>query len=615
MLYAKVVLGLPVEGPFDYIVPPDLENTIQSGKRVWVPFRNKKMLGYIVGTSRYTHIKYVKPLYDVIDQIPVLSKELLRLTRQIGWYYLCSWGEAIEAALPKGLRRGKKIQDLQRIPILNYPKQRSEVLLLHDLTGCGRWDIYWQQMQQALSLGRGAMFLSPEIGLAAQARSTIQDRLKQEVALLHSKQTDRENLVEWLKVKNNQSRIVVGSRLAVFAPINNLGLIIVDNENDPSFKQDQVPHYNAREVAFMRAGINKANLILSSTSPALESIYLARKNKIKYRLLKENDLAELEIIDMKKETYSKVRKSILSYPLQDMLNQAFKQKQKALIFLNRKGFATLASCRNCRTVLRCPRCNVNLVYHFKEDRLLCHYCNYSIEPPEICPDCNTSYIQYSGIGTEKVESELARFYPSARILRLDRIQDPRFLDADIIISTISIFKQKLRGIDLVGVITLDNSLNRVDFRAAEKTFSILLSIISLGAKRLVIQTNLANHYCFKAILNKDIESFYDQELRFRRQLRLPPYSHIVFVKLRGRNQERVKSRSHYLFDKLNKINKDKAVKIVSCFASSPAKLRGNYYWQILIKSASVRKIGRFLKKDLRKFRPSGIIVTVDVDPM
>jgi primosomal protein N' (replication factor Y) len=615
MLYLKVELGLPIERPFDYLVPFNLEDKIALGSRVWVPFRDKKMLGYIVGTSHHTTIKKVKPIYGVIDGRPILNKEMLTLTKEVSLYYFCSWGEAIEAALPEALRKGKVILAPKQAHSINYPKQTREVLLLQDLAGVGRWEVYWQKVEEALRIGKGIIFLSPEIEQAVEIRELIQDRLKTEVSLLHSRQTHKENLAQWLKIKNNQAKIVVGTRLAIFAPINNLGLVIIDNENDPSFKQDQSPHYHAREVAFMRTKISRANLIMSDINPSLESLYLARRNKIKFRRIEKEYLTQTKIVDMKKEIYSKIKRMIFSYPLLDMLSQSIQQKKKVIIFLNKRGFATFASCRNCRTVLRCPRCNVNLIYHFKEGKLICHFCNFKMQPPEICPECNSSYIRYSGIGTEKVESELARLYPTARILRIDKYQDFSPEDADIIVSSKPLLKQKIQELNLIGVVSLDNSLNRLDFRAAEKTFSLILGLMSLEAKNLIIQTNLTWHYCFKAILNNDVNIFYEKEFRLRRQLGFPPFNHFILIKVRGRNLEKVKDKSQLIFERLNKINKDKAIKVVSCFASSPLKLRENYYWQILIKSKSIEKARNFLKKGLKGIRPSGIIVTVDVDPI
>lgn len=615
MLYAKVVFGLPVDGPFDYHIPSYLEKKVMPGIRVIVPFRDRKLTGYVVDVSHKTNIKNLKQLYDIVDAIPLLNQEMLALSKEISLYYFCSWGEAIETMLPEGLRGQKKISIRQGPDNgLNPKRNQREALLIQDLTNEERWQTYWQEIEETLREQEDIIFLSPVIEQAAEIKNLIQARIRQEVALLHSRQGSKENLVEWLKIKNNEVRIVVGSRQAVFAPVNNLGLIILDNENDSSYKQEQVPHYHARDVAIMRSRLNGARIIMSAIAPSLESIYLARRDEIKFEFIDKKNFPQVNIVDMRREFFDS-KKKVFSYPLLDMLNFALQYKRKTLIFLNKKGFASSAYCRKCHTPLKCQRCNINLVYHYRESRLVCHYCNYSAEPPKICPECNSSYIRYAGIGTEKIESELARFYPQAKILNAEELKEPDSAEADILVSTRSVFKHKLKYIEFIGVISLDNSLNRIDFRAPEKTFFMLLSLISLDAKRLVIQTRLPWHYCFKSILNKDYGSFYENELKTRRQLGLPPFKHIILIKLRGISRERVKERAQFLFEKLKKINKEKSVEIISCFASTPPKLRGNYHWQILIKSKTVERSRHFFKKNLKDFKTSGIITTVNVDPL
>ncbi|MCX5703811.1 MAG: hypothetical protein NT066_04905, partial [Candidatus Omnitrophica bacterium] len=264
---------------------------------------------------------------------------------------------------------------------------------------------------------------------------------------------------------------------------------------------------------------------------------------------------------------------------------------------------------------KCPRCNINLAYHFKENILNCHYCNFKMAAPKICPNCNAGYIKYTGLGTEKIESELFRVFAQARIKRLETQDWCDLKDIDIVVATSSIIKQTDYRFDLIGVLNIDNSLNRIDFRSSEKAFDLLVGLTRLTDKKMIIQTRLAHHHCFKALLNKDINMFYDEELRQRKQLYFPPYRHIVLVKLRGRKEERVKEASYALFERLNKGNKDRGIKIISVNPGQPSKLRGSFYWQILISSTSPLKITKFLRIHLKTFLHSGIIVTVDVDPI
>ena len=266
-------------------------------------------------------------------------------------------------------------------------------------------------------------------------------------------------------------------------------------------------------------------------------------------------------------------------------------------------------------VLRCPRCNANLILHFKNHKLICHRCNYNTQSPRICPSCNSGYIRYSGLGTEKLESELNRLYPQVSIARLDKEERLISPDAQIIIASQSIFRHPPVNLDLIGVISLDSVLNRPDFRAGEKVFALLLHLTSLTDNSLIIQTNFPEHYCFQALRQKRIDAFYEEELALRRESNLPPFNHIIIVKLRGRKENRVSLVVEELFNVLNNTNKDKSIKIVSFSPQIPNKKRDRFCEQILIKVRSVTRAVIFLKKALSNFRRSGIIITVDVDPI
>ena len=615
MLYAKVVLGLPVEGPFDYSLPPHFYKRIKVGVRVWIQFRDKRKLGYVVKLTTESDVEQVKPILEIIDDSPILDKNMLLLTKELSDYYGCSWGEAIETALPEGLRKGKEITNNieERRDIKD--KYNQEAILIHDLDKSARWDIYLKSIKDTINNNRSAIVLFPDINSVLKAKEVIARYLGISPRLLYRKQPGE--LKEWLGVKESQFNIVIGTRSGIFAPVSNLGLVVIDEEQDTVYKQDQVPHYHAREVAFMRIAIEKAKLILGSTSPSLESFYLAKKGKIKYILLpRKRNFPETKIIDMHEvQRYSKGKNIILSKYLQDCIIQTLDAKGKILLFLNRRGFATFASCRNCGMVLKCPRCNINLVYHFKDNILNCAYCNFKMSPPRLCPSCNAAYIRYSGTGTEKIESELSRIFPYVRIRRLDNLQNLDIENADIFISTASIIKRTNYNFALIGILSIDNSLNRIDFRSTEKAFGLLVGLLGLTEKRVLIQTNLPRHYCFQALEKKDMSMFYNAELKQRKQLKFPPYQHFCLVKLRGEKENRVKETSKILFNRLNKYSKNRNIKVVSVNPSQPAKLRGNFYWQILIRAGSPLKIVKFLKLHLKNFSHSGIIVTVDVDPV
>jgi primosomal protein N' (replication factor Y) len=614
MLYAKVVVGLPVEGPFDYIVPADLISRIKIGVRAWVPFRTKSIIGYVVGITSTTKIKNLKKILEVIDEQPVLNKSMLRLSKELAEYYCCSWGEAIETALPEGLRKGKKIVSIN-VNTHSDKKDNPDVILVQDLDGKERWNIYLREIKDTLNKNKSTIVLLPDLNSVLKAQDKITPSINTPTSILYRKQP--KELEEWIKVREGKANIVIGMRSAIFSPVNNLGLVIMDEEQDSVYKQDQVPHYHAREVAFMRTNIEKAKLILGATSCSLESLQLVKANRIKYDFVARNrDFPEIKLVDVKSEQRSrKKRHIILSKYLQGSIYDTLNSSGKVLLFINRRGFATFASCRNCALVLKCPRCNINLVYHFKDNILNCHYCNFKMEAPSICPNCNSNYIRYTGAGIETVESELSRIFPKSRINTIDSKKHLNTKDADIFVATSVITKEEGLNFDLIGIIGIDNSLNRIDFRSSEKTFALLSSLLRLTEKKIIIQSSLPNHICFQALVKKDLSLFYEEELRIRKQLNFPPFKHIILIKLRGRQEEKVKQASQDLFKKLNTVHKLKVFRTVSLNPALPSKLRSKFYWQLLLVSSNVKKACKSLKIYLKDFSHSGIIVTVDVDPL
>jgi primosomal protein N' (replication factor Y) len=608
------VVGLPVSGPFDYIVPAEIAKKIQIGSRVWVDFRGRRIGGYVVAISRQSNIKKLKTLSELIDALPLLDKNMLLLTKEVSDYYCSTWGEVIETALPEALRKGKPITIAEGIKI-KQDKCKTDYLLVHDLDGQARWDVYIERIKEVLSLNKSVILLSPDINSIKKAKNIIDEKIGCFSGISYRKQPQELN--EWVKIKQGKAKLVVGTRSAIFAPLGNLGLIIIDEEEDSVFKQDQVPHYNAREVAFMRARIERAKLILGSVSPSLETFYLHKKNRIKYlNLQRKKVFPEIKIIDTRHLPYQEKRQRLVfSRFLTDSIYSVLGLEGKVLLFLNRRGFATHATCHNCGISLKCPRCNINLVYHFEANILNCHYCNFKMETPKICPHCNSGYIKFSGVGTEKIESELSRIFPQAKITRLDTNKNVEINDADIFVSTSSIFKRHNLNFDLIGVLSVDNSLNRIDFRASEKTFALLAGLLGLTNKQIIIQTSFPQHHCFKAITEKDTSFFYEKELKERFQLKFPPYKHIILVKLRGKNADSAKRLSQLLFERLKGSSNNKSIKIVSLNPCQPSKLRGNFYWQVLIIGGNIKKIVDFLKIKLKVFAHSGIIITVDVDPV
>ena len=604
MSYAKVVVGLPLEGPFDYIIPPHLELKVRIGVRVRVNFGFKKITGYVVGISVKTKIKKLKYIIEVIDDSPVLDDNMLLLAKEISDYYACSWGEAIECALPQAIRRGRKLPQISSA--ISIPNQNaSEPFFLRDPNGGSRFIRYISEVRKVIEAGKSAIVAMPDIDSVMEFKSLAENELKVPIAALcrnDPKETD-----EWSKVKSAQVKLAVGTRAVIFAPFSNLGLIIIDEENNPVYKQEQAPHYNAREVAFMRAKRENVKLILGGAVPSLECYSKINKNEIGVEVgtgICANP--EVKIMDMKFEFRKGDSKGlILSKYLIDAINSSIIAKENVLLFLNRKGFATYAFCHNCKTHIVCPRCNVGLVYYFDEKILSCNHCNFRMALPEICPKCNAGYIKFKGAGTERVESEISRLFPQAKI----------GLGQDIVISTSAIFKQKGIKFNLIGVLNIDNSLNRIDLRSSEKTFDLLSKLKALTLKKLIIQTGSPKSPIFTSLEKNDPDIFYKDELKQRKQLGLPPYKHLALIKVRSKNEFKTKASAEALLEKLKGASVNKGVGVVSVNPGIPPKLRGNFYWQILLRSTNAGKITKFIKNKLKDFRHSGIIVTIDVDPL
>jgi len=615
VLYANVVLGLPIDGAFDYLVPYELESKIKIGARVWVNFRAKKKVAYVVGLNNKTKIKRLKEITALIDEAPILDQPMLELAKQLAGYYCCSWGEAIETALPDELRKGKPVQGDSSSATHCAPSGKKETVLLF-IQGAERLPVYLREIKNALAAQQSAIILFSDITAADNAREIIQKDSGVNVFVAFRKQPNE--LEVWQKIRESEYGVVIGTRSGIFAPVNNLGLIIIDQDQDRVYKQEQAPHYHARQVALMRAQICAAKVVLGNYAPTLESFYLGQQGLLKFEVIPpESAFPEIKVIDARRLSYAQRKsKPLFSKYLIDAVSAALLPKGKVLLIINRKGFATTASCHNCRAALKCPRCNINLVFHFEEDKLKCHHCNFKMEVPKICPSCNAGYIKYSGIGTEKVESEIARIFPQARIRMLeeDNLNPAACSAADIFVATGSVVKHQGLKFDLIGVLAIDNELNRVDFRSAEKTFNLLMGLSRLTSKKIIIQSANANHYCFQALAKNDPELFYREELKQRKQLNFAPFKHMVLIKLRGTNQDKVKKSAGDLFARLNQ-PKTAGIKMLSFNSGQPPKLRNNFYYQILMRASSAEKASHFLKLHLKEARYSGIIVTVDVDPI
>ncbi|MFQ5681608.1 MAG: primosomal protein N', partial [Candidatus Omnitrophota bacterium] len=488
-MIAKIMLPIPVGRPFDYLVPEEMKSRIRKGMRVCVPFCRRQRMGYVVGFSSRSAVKGLRSIGALPDNVALLGRTEFAIAEYIAASYFCSLGQALELTLPLALRKGRRV-DTQDCPLPEddaaeeAPGEKGSVFLLQGLS-CARWRFYRDKIAAALSQGRRAIVLCPDIDACRRMQAWLEKEFKVAPSLLQGRLGPRRELEEWLRIKRGKADIVLGTCSAVFVPLRRLGLIIVEQEQEAVYKQEQSPFYDARDVAVFRGRQAGADVVLSSNVPTLESYYLARKGR--YRLVAPGQEGPpdpaAQVVEMKDEYYRRgKRRVVISSILENAVRNTLREGRRVVLFLNRVGFSTYALCRGCGFIIRCQHCSNNLTYIFASRSLVCRSCNFSIRPPERCPRCNAAYIRYLGLGTEKLESEACRLFPKARVERYDRL---RRLDLskerfDILVATQIILNDpdNLKGVGLLGLVDMDVSLNHIDFRAAEKTFQVVSRLLS-----------------------------------------------------------------------------------------------------------------------------------------
>jgi primosomal protein N' (replication factor Y) (superfamily II helicase) len=515
---------------------------------------------------------------------------------------------------------------------------RFHAFLLHGVTGSGKTEVYLNAIEAVLRQGRSALLLVPEIALTPAMAGQFLARFPDRVAILHSAFTDVERSEEWRRIRSGAASVVVGTRSGVFAPVRNLGLIVVDEEHDGSYKQEETPRYHGRDVAVVRAHDAGACVLLGSATPSLESRYNAQSGK--YTLLElparieERPMPTVELIDMRQEFLETRRQATFSRKLTAALAERLANHEQTIILLNRRGFSSFVACRACGERVECVNCSVTLTFHKRDRRLLCHYCGYAQKPPSACPKCSSDHIYFLGLGSERVEEELHRDFPAARIARLDRdtatggrrfetiLNGFRKGDYDILVGTQMIAKgHDIPNVTLVGVISADMGLGVPDFRAAERTFQLLTQVAGRAGRGSVpgivlIQTIQPDHYAIRLAAAQDYAAFYEKELAFRRALHYPPFSAMANVLVRGEKKEVALGMSTSLA-RLFTPPPDK-LRVLGPAEAPVARLRNEYRYQFLIKAASRKALSEWLQR-VRRFAQEhkwgATALMIDVDPL
>ncbi|GAB1529327.1 MULTISPECIES: primosomal protein N' [Brevibacillus] len=510
--------------------------------------------------------------------------------------------------------------------------------LLHGVTGSGKTEVYLEAIERTLEKGREAIFLVPEIALTPQMVERFKARFGADVAVLHSALSQGERFDEWRKIIRKQVKVVVGARSAIFAPFRNVGLIVIDEEHESSYKQEETPRYHAREVALWRAKENQGVLVMGSATPALETYALATRGR--YELLRmpervgNRPMPEVHVVDMREELQAQNR-SMFSRKLHEMIADRLAKEEQMVIFLNRRGFSTFVMCRSCGYTMRCIHCDISLTYHKTNHTARCHYCGYTIAQPKHCPECQSEHIRFFGTGTQKVEAELAKFFPGIRVIRMDvdttsrkgsheeLLNKFRSGQGDVLLGTQMIAK----GLDfprvtLAGIIAADTSLHLPDFRAAEKTFQLLTQVGGRAGRHeldgdVVIQTYTPEHYSIVHATKHDYPAFYQDEMMQRRRTGYPPYFRLVLITFSHEEVPIVIRGAHTMADYLRQRLAQTTI-LLGPVASPIARVKDRFRFQIMLKYRDEPQLSELLAQATAAFeewnKQQKVLMTIDVDP-
>jgi primosomal protein N' (replication factor Y) len=737
-LFADVVFDRPLDHAFTYAVGEELRERVAVGKRVRAPFGrgDKVTVGYCVRLSETPPERPVKELVDVLDDEALLTDNLLRLTRWMADYYLCGWGQVLNAVVPAGardkagtrtrtfveavpeaelaappgeltakqtavlelLRKAGKPVELRQLarqakcgpgpvealvlkglarrvarrvdqfvdstheeavphaPVVLNDDQMGvwnqlepalkrggfQAFLLHGVTGSGKTEIYLRAIEEVIRQGKEALVLVPEISLTPQTIQRFRGRCG-EVAVLHSHLGNAERGGHWRRVAAGQAQVVVGARSAVFAPARRLGLIVIDEEHEHTFKQESTPRYHGRDVAVMRARLENVPIILGSATPSLESWHNAQRGQ--YTLLSlpqrvlDRPLPQVGLIDLRHQPPRKGRPSALSDGLEHAMREALKDGGQVMLLLNRRGFSTHVHCPSCGHVESCRFCDLALTYHKERDIMLCHYCGFEQEPQRNCPLCGQSAVRYQGLGTEKLQVEIEERFPSCVVRRMDSdtMRKPgshaRVLAAfrrgliHILLGTQMIAKGlDFPNVTLVGVVNADVGLHVPDFRSAERTFQLLSQVAGRAGRgprggRVLVQTLTPEHPCIALAATHDYAGFVAAELAHRRQHNYPPYQRLARIIVRGRDQQAASAFADQLADAFQRTLRAMTaqgpadVRILGPAEAPVFRLKGHYRFHFQLQSPSPGTLHQVLRAVLPAQRaPAGVEFTLDVDP-
>jgi primosomal protein N' (replication factor Y) len=665
MTFLDVAFDLPLKNTFSY--RKDEKGEAAVGKRVMVPLGRRESLGYVVaerdappeGIGEGT----IKAVRRVVDKEPIFDGDSIALARWIAGYYFCGFGEALAAMIPSGRRSGvpsgitgdsgeiaasslvlsaEQRRALEAIitPPIAAPQaltdksgNKNRLFYLYGITGSGKTEVFLQAAEFMLRAGKSVIYLVPEISLTHQTAETIRKRFGPLAAAIHSGMTGSARLAEWNRIRRGEARIVIGPRSAVFAPVRQLALIIIDEEQDGSYKSGNTPRYHARQLAMRRCADSGASLVMGSATPSAEAWKLIADGGIirldLSRRLSGGSPPQVRAVSLEHA------EGCLTNELKEEIRKTALMGRQTILFLNRRGFAYFYHCKNCGYELKCKNCSVSLTYHKSKGRALCHYCGYSIVPPAACPQCGSLEAGFTGIGTEMIEEEVRRIFTGLSIRRVDTdaltkkgelekiLAEFRAGKIDILLGTQMVAKGlNFPGVRLVGVILADTGLQLPDFRAAERTFSLIVQVAGRAGRyfpdgKVIVQTLRPNDPAITRACAVDVEAFYETELKTRQALLFPPYSRLIRFTVRSKEEKRA----------------DAAIARLASLASplvprgadalGPAEcpigvIAGNFRRQLILRGASMGPLhgaARTILDRYEKGKDSRVYLEVDVDPV
>ncbi|MEY7999560.1 primosomal protein N' [Clostridium sp. Mt-5] len=533
----------------------------------------------------------------------------------------------------------KTLNEEQQFAVDEIINSHKKLFLIHGVTGSGKTEIYMQLVEKTMEGGKESIILVPEIALTPQMVERFKGRFGKNVSVFHSKLSDGERYDEWMRIKGHQVKVAIGARSAIFLPFKNLGLIIIDEEQEWSYKSDSNPKYNAREIGEMKCNQYDCKMILGSATPSIKTYYRCKTGEIELLTLKNRAdgaiMPEIKIVDMREELVNN-NKSMFSRILYESICDRLNKGEQTILFLNRRGYSTFVSCRKCGYVFKCNKCDISYTYHHNVGKLICHYCGSKIDVPKVCPKCGSKYVKYFGVGTEKIEQHIKSEFPQAKTIRMDfdttrkknsyeniynTFKEGR---ADILIGTQMIAKGlDFKNVTLVGVIAADLSINLPDFRSAEKTYELITQVSGRAGRgekpgEVIVQTYSPENYSIKCAAENDYEDFYNEEINIRRQMEYPPFSDILLINMNSKKENiLIKNIQNVGVFLRNALGKNDKIKMLGPCPCEISKIKELYRWKIMIKGKINLSMAQNIRKivyDLLKDVYNDIKVNIDINP-